>query len=84
MLARRDNASATAALERFSRALNWIPEPMRKSLTYDQGKEMSEHKQLTEMTGVALFLADLHTAWQRGSNENTNGLLRQYFQRGQT
>ena len=49
---------------------------MRKSLTYDQGKEMSEHKRLTEQTGVAVFFADPHSPWQRGSNENTNGLLR--------
>lgn len=82
MLARMDNASAAAALEGFSRVLNGIPEQMRKSLTYDQGKEMSEHKQLTERTGVAVFFADPHSPWQRGSNENTNGLLRQYLPKG--
>ncbi len=82
ILAQMDNASAAAALEGFSRALNGVPEPMRKSLTYDQGKEMSEHKQLTKRTGVAVFFAAPHSPWQRGSNENTNGLLRQYLPKG--
>jgi len=82
MLARMENASAAAALEGFSRVLNGVPEPMRKSLTYDQGNEMSEHRQLTERTGVAVFFADPHSPWQRGSNENTNGLLRQYLPKG--
>lgn len=82
MLVQVDNASAAAALEGFSRVLNGVPEPMRKSMTYDQGKEMSEHQQLTERTGVAVFFADPRSPWQRGSNENTNGLLRQYLPKG--
>jgi IS30 family transposase len=82
MLVWMENASAAAALEGFSRILNDVPQPMRKSLTYDQGKEMSEHKQLSERTGVAVFFADPHSPWQRGSNENTNGLLRQYLPKG--
>ena len=82
MLVEVENGSALAALEGFSRVLNGIPKPMRKSLTYDQGKEMSEHKRLTEQTGVAVFFADPHSPWQRGSNENTNGLLRQYLPKG--
>ena len=82
MLVWMENASAAAALEGFSRILNGVPEPMRKSLTYDQGKEMSEHKQLSKRTGVAVFFADPPSPWQRGSNENTNGLLRQYLPKG--
>ena len=77
-----ENASALAALEGFTRVLNGIPEPMRKTLTYDQGKEMSEHQRLTAMTGVSVFFADPHSPWQRGSNENTNGLLREYLPKG--
>jgi transposase, IS30 family len=82
MLAQMEGATAPAALEGFSRVLNGVPGPMRKTLTYDQGKEMSEHKRLTELTGVAVFFADPHSPWQRGSNENTNGLLRQYLPKG--
>ena len=66
-----ENGSALATLEDFSRVLNGVPKPMRKSLTYDQGKEMSEHQRLTEMTGVAVFFVDQHSPWQRGSNQNT-------------
>lgn len=77
-----ENASALATLEGFSRVLNGIPAPLRKTLTYDQGKEMSEHKRLTDMTGVAVFFADPHSPWPRGSNENTNGLLREYLPKG--
>jgi hypothetical protein len=56
-----ENASTLAALEGFSRVLNGVPELLRKTLTYDQGKEMSEHARLTAMTGVAVFFADPHT-----------------------
>lgn len=76
------NATAQAALEGFTEALNRVPAPMRKSMTYDRGKEMSAHAQLTERTGVAVYFADPHSPWQRGSNENTNGLLRQYLPKG--
>jgi IS30 family transposase len=82
LLAQMEGATAPAALAGFSRVLNGVPEPMRKSLTYDQGKEMSEHKRLIERTGVAVFFADPHSPWQRGANENTNGLLRQYLPSG--
>ena len=61
-----------------------MPAPMRKSMTYDRGKEMSAHAQLTARTGVAVYFADPHSPWQRGSNENTNGLLRQYRPRART
>jgi IS30 family transposase len=71
-----------ATLEEFSRVLNGVPEPLRKTLTYDQGKEMSEHMRLTDMIGVAVFFADPHSLWQRGNNENTNGLSRKYVPKG--
>lgn len=82
MLVQMENASATAALEGFSRVLNGMPEPMRKTLTCDQGKEISENRKLSEKTGVAVFFADPHSPWQRGSNENTKGLLRQHLPKG--
>jgi IS30 family transposase len=55
---------------------------MRKTLTCDQGKEISENRKLSEKTGVAVFFADPHSPWQRGSNENTKGLLRQHLPKG--
>ena len=66
----------------FAGALNAIPAPLRKTLTYDQGKEMAQHESLALSTGMRIFFADPHSPWQRGSNENTNGLLRQYFPKG--
>ncbi len=66
----------------FAGALNAIPAPLRKTLTYDQGKEMAGHESLAQSTGMRIFFADPHAPWQRGTNENTNGLLRQYFPKG--
>lgn len=66
----------------FAGALNAIPAPLRKTLTYDQGKEMAQHERLALSTGMRIFFADPHAPWQRASNENMNGLLRQYFPKG--
>jgi transposase, IS30 family len=82
LLARMDGATAEAALEGFTAILNRVRKPLRKTLTYDQGKEMSRHKDLTAATGVAVYFADPHSPWQRGSNENANGLIRQYLPKG--
>ena len=82
LLARMEGATAEAALAGFTASLNRVHDPMRKTLTYDQGKEMSRHKDLTAATGVAVYFADPHSPWQRGSNENTNGLLRHYLPKG--
>jgi IS30 family transposase len=81
-LAKIDTASANAAIAGFSTVLNRIDEQRRLSMTYDQGTEMSQHERLSAITGVKVYFADPHSPWQRGLNENTNGLLRQYFPKG--
>jgi IS30 family transposase len=82
VLAKMDNAGTKSVVDSFSAVLNREPQALRKSMTYDQGREMHGHKILTERTGVQIYFADPHSPWQRGSNENTNGLLRQYMPKG--
>jgi IS30 family transposase len=59
-----------------------LPAALRRSVTFDNGPEFTEYRQLTEKLDVAIYFAEPYKAWQRGSNENTNGLLRQFFQKG--
>ena len=63
-------------------SLTNLPEQLRKTLTWDRGKELSDHAQFALETGTRVFFADPHSPWQRPTNENTNGLLRQYFPKG--
>jgi IS30 family transposase len=63
-------------------AVAFLPEKLRQTLTWDRGTEMAAHAEITRQTGLAVFFCDPHSPWQRGTNENTNGLLRQYFPKG--
>jgi IS30 family transposase len=66
----------------LSRKVRQLPIELRKSLTWDRGLEMAHHKRLTVVTNVAVYFCDPQCPWQRGTNENTNGLLRQFLPRG--
>jgi transposase, IS30 family len=76
-----DRTAATLA-DAMSVKVPEIPEILRRSLTWDQGSEMALHTKITEATGLPIYFCDPHSPWQRGTNENTNGLLRQYFPKG--
>jgi IS30 family transposase len=73
---------ATSARQGFTKKLRHVPALLRKTLTYDRGKEMAEHARLAERLAIQIFFADPYSPWQRGTNENTNGLLRQYLPKG--
>lgn len=73
---------AEAVRDAIVEAITTLPEQLRLSLTWDQGSEMARHAQLKIETGIAVYFCDPKSPWQRGTNENTNGLLRQYFPKG--
>ena len=82
LLCKMADSTAESALAAFSAKLHSIAAPLRQTLTYDQGKEMARHKELTAATGVRVYFCDPHSPWQKGSCENTNGLLRQFLPKG--
>ena len=73
---------AEAVRDAIADTITTLPEQLRRSLTWDQGAEMAQHAQLRIDTGLPVYFCDPHSPWQRGTNENTNGLLRQYFPKG--
>ena len=74
--------STAAVIAALTRRIGGLPEQLKRTLAWDQGSELSAHKQFSVQTGVEVFFCDPRSPWQRGTNENTNGLLRQYLPKG--
>jgi IS30 family transposase len=82
MLLKLPDNTAAAVRSAMSKKILTLPAELRRSVTWDRGKEMSQHVRFTIDTGVQVYFCDPNSPWQRGTNENTNGLLRQYFPKG--
>lgn len=81
-IAKTNDLKSATAIRAAGRKLKGLPESLRRSVTFDNGKEFSEHPALTRQTGVDVYFAQPYKSWQRGTNENTNGLIRQFFPKG--
>ena len=82
MLAKIDGKDTQTVIDALIKQAHKLPKELWKSLTWDRGKEMADHQRFTLATDIAVYFCDPQNPWQRGSNENTNGLLRQYFPKG--
>jgi transposase, IS30 family len=82
MLVKLDNSSSGCVLEGFTQRLRRVPSSLRKTMTYDQGTEMALHETLARRLRMNIYFCDPHSPWQRGSNENANGLIREYLPKG--
>jgi IS30 family transposase len=82
MLVKMPADDSQSIVDALAREVQKLPAQLRRSLTWDRGSEMAQHKRFTVATDVQVYFCDPHSPWQRGSNENTNGLLRQYFPKG--
>ena len=84
LVALPEGPSAEAVADALKQSITTLPAQLRRSLTWDQGSEMAEHRRFSVESGVDVYFCDPRSPWQRGSNENTNGLLRQYFPKGES
>jgi transposase, IS30 family len=82
LLLKLNNGTAEEVCGAMTKRIKTLPAELRRSVTWDQGNEMALHREFTVATGVQVYFCDPSSPWQRGSNENTNGLLRQYFPKG--
>ena len=76
------NLKSETTIRAVSRHMKHLPKKLLRTMTFDNGKEFAQHRRLTKKLGMSVFFAAPHCSWQRGTNENTNGLLRQYFPKG--
>lgn len=82
LLLRAPAADSSTVVDALARRITRLPAALQQSLTWDRGKEMTQHRRFTVETGIQVYFCDPQSPWQRGSNENTNGLLRQYYPKG--